>query len=569
MNRICLLCLFLIGFSEIISAQHLFARPNYPTNYLFPLKIPIQLVGNFGECRPDHFHSGLDIRTNGQENLPVYAVEKGYISKVIVMPTGFGKAICVTHPGGFTTLYAHLNSFFPELQAYVKRRQYQTKSWRQEIVLMPHQFPVRRGQLIAKSGNTGSSQGPHLHMEIRKSKDDLPVNPLFFYPQLTDTKPPVFKKLAIYNAAQSIYEQDALLIKNLVRKHENFQVSDTLILPHESVYFGVEANDLMEVATGTLGIYEMQVYSDQQERIAWRMDQISYSATRYMNALVDYKTSILQKIWIQLGHILPGNRLAVYKKSHPEGGKISLTDGRPHRIQIKILDTHGNQSELLFWVRKSSIATRNTSCSEKLGSQVDATIQLHDLRVFLPSGALYDQVCKAMIQQGLNENRTPLYNLFERTVPMHIPIEVAIRPTNPMGSFPRTKLCFCALGENGQKGRGVAMRYENGWWVTTLVKSGKYSWYQDTIAPLIRSSHKSRQKIVSGDRLDFEITEESTQVDQVYATVGKQWICLEQRGNHYTYRVDEHFPNGLQTLMLKAWDANRNERTFTLLLNRI
>lgn len=562
------LSLFLIGCGEMIQAQSVFPSPTYPSHFLFPLKIPIQLVGNFGECRPDHFHSGLDLRTNGRENLPVFSVEDGYVSKVIVMPTGFGKALCITHPGGYTTLYAHLNNFFPELQAYVKRRQYQTQSWKQEMVLMPHQFPVRRGQLIAKSGNTGSSQGPHLHMEIRKTKGDIPLNPLFFYPQLTDTKPPVFKKLAIYDASQSIYSQNPMLNKTLMKSTTNFMLTDTVRVPFESVYFGVEAVDLMQVATGTLGFYEMQVYCDDQVRLAWRMDAISYSDTRYMNALVDYRTSILQKIWIQLGHVLPGNRLAVYKKIHPQGGVISLTDGRSHRIQLKILDTHGNQSELLFWIRKASSVQNRVTCPERLGYLDKATVLRNGLRVFIPSGTLYDFVCKSWIQQGFNEKGIPFYTVFDQTIPLHVPIKVSLRPGNPVNPERKSKVCLRTLSEQGAMGRGSAMYHEDGWWVASLQQAGRYCWQFDTTAPVIKFTHRGNQTIASGERLEFEINEESTQVEQVFAMVDQQWLCLEQRGNRFSYQVEEHFPKGPHTLLLKAWDANRNERTFAVQLNR-
>ena len=568
MIRTWALSLLLIGFGKMIQSQSLFPTPSYPSNYLFPLKIPIQLVGNFGECRPDHFHSGLDIRTNGRENIPVYAVENGYVSKVIVMPSGFGNALCITHPGGYSTLYAHLNNFFPELQAYVKRRQYQTQSWKQEMVLMPHQFPVRRGQQIAKSGNTGSSHGPHLHMEIRKTKGDIPLNPLFFYPQLTDTKPPVFKKLAIYNASQSIYTQDPLLIKNLLGSTSNFRLTDTVRVPFESVYCGVEAIDLMQVATGTLGFYEMQVGCDGQARLAWRMDAISYSDTRYMNALVDYKTSFLHKIWIQLGHILPGNRLTVYKKMHPKGGEISLSDGQPHRVQIKILDTHGNQSELLFWIRKTSTFSKRASCQEYLGSRDEATVLRNGLRVFIASGTLYDFVCQSLIQQRLNEKGMPFYDVFDQTIPLHVPLKVSIRPGIPVGPEQKSKMCLRPLSGKGTLGRGCAMQDEDGWWITSLQQSGRYCWQIDTSAPVIQLTHRAIHTLVSGDRLEFEIKEESTQVEQVLAMVDRQWLCLEQRGNRFYYQVDEHFPKGQHTLLIKAWDANRNERTFVIQLNR-
>src|SRR5689334_9775979 len=139
----------------------------YPRDYFRdPLDIPIQLVSNFGELRTNHFHMGLDIRTQGRENLPVHAAAEGYISRIKIEKGGFGNAIYINHPNGYTTLYAHLNSFYPELYNYIKTKEYKEEKWEQDFDLPATLFPVKKGQLIALSGNTGASEGPHLHFEI-------------------------------------------------------------------------------------------------------------------------------------------------------------------------------------------------------------------------------------------------------------------------------------------------------------------------------------------------------------------------------------------------------------------
>jgi murein DD-endopeptidase MepM/ murein hydrolase activator NlpD len=152
-----------LGSSIFINAQPFFAKKNYPTTFQNPVDIPISIVGNFGECRPNHFHSGLDIRTGGKENQIVRSTADGYVSRVNIGAGEFGNAIYITH-GAYTTLYAHLNKFYPELENYIKAQQYKKKNWNMDILFLPHQFPVRKGAFIAWSGNTGSSEGPHLHL---------------------------------------------------------------------------------------------------------------------------------------------------------------------------------------------------------------------------------------------------------------------------------------------------------------------------------------------------------------------------------------------------------------------
>src|SRR6476660_4530559 len=156
----------------------LLAQP-YPQGYFrSPLNIPMQLVANFGELRANHWHMGLDIRTQQKQNLPVYAAAEGYISRVKIEPGGFGRAIYINHPNGYTTLYAHLNNFFPALERYVKEKQYSTESWSIYLEIPPDLFPVKKGTFIAYSGTTGGSQAPHLHFEIRKTDVDVNLNPL-------------------------------------------------------------------------------------------------------------------------------------------------------------------------------------------------------------------------------------------------------------------------------------------------------------------------------------------------------------------------------------------------------
>src|ERR1043165_8542661 len=170
-----LLIVFILFLHLILSAQ------SYPKYYFRnPLGIPMQLTGNFGELRSNHWHMGLDIRTNEKENQPVYAAAEGYIAKVRIEPFGFGRSIFINHPNGLTTVYGHLNDFFPELEQYVTEQQYKLESWAVELEFHENKFKVFKSQLIAYSGNTGSSRGPHLHFEIRDTKTSKCLNPLLF-----------------------------------------------------------------------------------------------------------------------------------------------------------------------------------------------------------------------------------------------------------------------------------------------------------------------------------------------------------------------------------------------------
>ena len=197
-----------------------YGQADYPKDYFRnPLDIPIVLAGNFGECRPNHFHSGIDIKTNEKENYKVYAAAEGYISRIKMEPGGFGHALYVAHPNGYTTLYAHLNDFMPAVQQYVTEQQYKIESWELDITVDPAKFPVKKGEQIAWSGNTGGSAGPHLHFEIRNSATEHPLNPLLFGLPVVDKIPPRPTQLAFYPMPHGIYSLDPQVVKLKNKAH--------------------------------------------------------------------------------------------------------------------------------------------------------------------------------------------------------------------------------------------------------------------------------------------------------------------------------------------------------------
>ncbi len=212
--------LFIFSSSQVLKSpvvnRAVHVVKDYPKGYFRnPLNIPIQLAANFGELRNNHFHMGFDIRTNQRENLPVFAAADGYVSKIKIERFGFGRAIYITHPNGYTTLYAHLNKFFTGLEDFVTEQQYTEEKWEQEIELSPTQFAVKKGQLIAYSGNTGGSQGPHLHFEIRDTETGNNLNPWLFDMGLTDNIKPFIYRLYYYDRRYSTYSSgpNAIAIK--------------------------------------------------------------------------------------------------------------------------------------------------------------------------------------------------------------------------------------------------------------------------------------------------------------------------------------------------------------------
>ena len=267
--------IFVVCFLFVIMTQ---AQNNYPQNYFRnPLNIPINLAANFGAVRSNHFHMGLDIRTNSQENLPVVAAADGYVSRIKVERYGFGNAVYVTHPNGYTTVYAHLNKYFDKLDEFVKEKQYKDEKWEQDITFSPNQFPVTKGQLIALSGNTGGSAGPHLHFEIRDTKTEECLNPLLFGFNIPDNIAPIISELYWYDRRFSTYEPGADGIA--VKKAGIIYTSNVIQVSSPQISLAIKAVDKANQGFN-LGIYDAELLMDEKlvysfKRCEWEYKPIN------------------------------------------------------------------------------------------------------------------------------------------------------------------------------------------------------------------------------------------------------------------------------------------------------
>src|SRR5450432_3212081 len=264
-----ILFFLLISTITICHAQ-VFEPASYPKGYFrSPLDIPISLAGNFGELRPNHYHMGFDLKTDHHENLPVHAAADGYIAKIKIEPAGFGRAIYINHPNGFTTVYGHLNAFIPALDAWLKQQQYQQESWRVFLDLPPNLFPVKKGDLIAYSGNTGGSQGPHLHFEIRGTADDINRNPMLFGLPLEDNTKPTISRLAVYDRRLSLSEQSPKLIPIKKTTEGYSSISPVVTVAFPKISFAISASDTHSGSVNPNGIFEAGIYDNDKPVIGF------------------------------------------------------------------------------------------------------------------------------------------------------------------------------------------------------------------------------------------------------------------------------------------------------------
>ncbi len=539
---------------NVASAQ----SSNYPiADFRSPLDIPIMLAGNFGECRPNHFHSGIDIKTNGVENLPVHAIADGYVSRIKMEPGGFGHALYVTHPNGYTSLYAHLNDFAPAIQRFVKAIQYKTENWTMDMSLTPEQFPVKKGQQIAWSGNTGGSTAPHLHLEIRDSKTEHPLNPQLFGFEIKDAIAPVPTEIAVYSGRASIYEQTPA--KAPLRKKAGMYVGDTIICNSNFVGTGVNVNDYMNGSENTLTFYTAEVYLDSTLQGTVTLDDIGYDATRYLHAYVDYKTRKQTGQWMQLLYQLPGNKLnRIYKWQNNSRGVLYLPDSNVHRVNIHLEDAAKNITDIQFYV-KYLTDVAGTTCKGKLWKEGGANVFEHpNVFVKMNDNALYDDICFQFANTKTTGGFSDRYSIHKSYVPVHSYFELGIKPNRAIPFTLKDKIAL--VYNDGKDESGKAATLENGWYKASVRNFGEYWLVADTVAPVIKSAQKEGAVLSKAKRISFTIKDDVTGVRQYRGELDGNWICVEQHGSQYFYTFDEHCPKGKHTLILTATDENGNTR---------
>ena len=283
--------LFFLLLSFLSSKSQTNGDTKYPQGYFRnPLNIPMSLSANFGELRPNHWHMGLDIRTDQKENQPVFASADGYVAHIGIRPQSFGRFIIINHPNGYSTLYAHLNEFYPALEKYVREKQTEKESWAIEIDFTEKDFKVKKGNEIAKSGNTGGSQGAHLHFEIRETKTGRSLNPLLFGMPLQDDVAPTLLKLAMYDRSVSTYEQTPKIFY-LKRTDSGYIIPKMPVLKtgFKTLSFAIQAVDKFTGSQNGNGIYTARIFKDEEPIAEFILDEIDYSETEYVNAQIDYR----------------------------------------------------------------------------------------------------------------------------------------------------------------------------------------------------------------------------------------------------------------------------------------
>jgi len=559
------LIVFIFLFSTGYVSGQFFQPEKYPMNtFRNPLGIPIRLAANFGELRANHYHMGLDIRTEHRENLPVYAAADGYVYRIKIEPFGFGQAIYIRHAGGWLTLYAHLNAFYPALAAWVKQKQYQEKRW--DLTLDPpvSLFPVKKGEMIALSGNMGGSQGPHLHFEIRTFPEDINLNPLLFGLPVKDDQPPVLHSLSVYDRNRSFYEQDPSFIP-VKGKSGHYTISmPELVCTTPNPGFGISGYDIQSGSDNPNGIYEGIIYDNGKPISGFQMNRISYNETHGINAHIDYPTREAGGPYYQLLFRMPGYNHSIYQESSP-GGLIHLEDGRTHLIRLEIKDAQGNIADLEFKARyQPDPKPRTTPGGKMFYPGMVEGLETSLAAFYIGENSLYDSLhlnAKDSAYSG-KDLVSDLHSFGDPRVPLADTLTVRLKLTKTTNQKQKVLMQWT----DGQDFEIKKPDWLADWATASFRSFGTFSLVLDTVPPTIRVPGVTENaNLRRNSRLVVLVQDNYKKIKYFRATLDGNWLLFSNdKARAYVYHFDEHCPPGKHELQIAAEDEAGNTSILSL-----
>lgn len=514
--------------------------------FIPPLRIPVSLSANFGELRSDHFHSGIDLKTQGVIGKEVVSCADGFVYLIMVSPVGFGKAIFVRHPMGYSTVYAHLDRYNDEIDEYIKNLQYQNKSYSVTVYPPSARFQVRQGQIIGYSGNTGGSSGPHLHFEVRKSDGEKPINPMLFDFGIEDNLKPMIERLAVFPATAGtlINNRTDKIILNVTGGNGNYFLPDNrVIYISGTAGFGITSHDLINNSSNKFGINSIELFIDSIPWFDYEINQFSFSETRYINAHVDYDAYVRYNYDIDKAFVLPNDNLSLYK-SFMNNGLFDFTDGKQHTVKIVATDGRNNKSSLSFLVKAGLPSDMRKSIPEE-GTVVmpygsENVFKSPRAEVVIPAGALYDTLL-FRYSEVVSKNRffRTIHEIHNRYTPVHKPYRLSIKPDTILPGL-ESKLLIVRVNERGMIS-GAGGTFKNGFVTADLSSFGSYAVSIDTVAPVIRANGLVPNADISQrSELRLWITDNLSGIKDYTGLIDGKWVLFEYdpKNNLIFYRFD-------------------------------
>ncbi|NNE33274.1 MAG: M23 family metallopeptidase [Winogradskyella sp.] len=502
-----------------------FSQSEYPQDYFRnPLDIPIVLAGTFAELRSSHFHGGLDIKTRQKQGLKVYASAQGYVSRIKISHFGYGKAIYITHPNGYTTVYGHLQKFSDRLERYIKDCQYDKESFEVEVFPNPSELPIQSDEVIAYSGNTGGSAGPHLHFEIRDNQE-RPINPMLFGLDVKDTKAPYVSAIFAYPKDENAIingKNERVQLRLIPQKNGNYEVEK--ITAYGNIGFGVTSYDKQDMAPNNNGVSNIQTFFNGNKSLEIDFKRFSFDETKHIKRLIDYEYYKTKRARIQKLFIQKNNPLSLYKNAY-DNGYIKVEDSTSSVYKIRIRDYKDNETWVSIPVKGAyqPIEDKITDVSNKsiVYSDKSTVLESDNIKVNFYANTLYDDTYIDFRVSSdtlfLDEDKIPLQKNF------YINYDLSNYKTEDLD-----KLFIARLYGYYKRPSYVYTKRKGNALSAGSKVFGTFTLAMDTVPPTIKPVNFQDKKWLSKYRyLKVKIDDDLSGISKYRATVNGEWILME------------------------------------------
>lgn len=520
------LIFFLFLFSTFINAQDI-----YPQDYFSPpLEGETILAGTFGELRSNHFHSGLDIKTKQREGLKVHAAASGYVSRIKIAHFGYGKALYITHPNGYTTVYAHLQRFSDKIESFIKKKQYEQESFEIEVFPTNNELILTKGEVIAYSGNTGSSGGPHLHYEIRDNLE-RPINPLLFGIKVKDSKKPIVRSIYAYPINELSHVNNSNLkqkLRLIPLQNGDYKVED--IKAHGKIGFAINTIDRQDLAANKNGVYKIETALNGMPNFTINFKRFSFDESKHLNRLIDYPHYSEEKERLQKLFIDTNNPLSMYENL-VDDGYVIIYDSIASLYKIKVEDFEGNTTIIDLNINGDTTpvteTTPNFTSQYYINREENVILEKDKITVDIPKETFYDnffmdfQVHSDTVKVHDNNKAASKYFTINYDITGY--------------SQEDLKQLYIArlVGWNDFPSYSSTKQKDNVLYTRTN-DLGTYCLARDTVAPTIEPVNFTDGKWMSKYRfLKLKIEDKLTGISNYRATVNGKWILME-----YDYKTD-------------------------------
>lgn len=525
--------------------------------FVAPFDFPLLLSGNFGELRTDHFHSGVDFKTQGVVGKPIRCVADGYICRASVTPGGYGKALYVMHDNGFMTVYAHLDCFPDKVAKRVRDYQYRNEVFKTNLWFQSNEFRVKQGEFLAYAGNSGYSFGPHLHFEVRDASGNELYDPMVFYKEkLTDTRPPRIHAVSVYPK-----RGEGVLAGNAVSRVYDVK-GDTLCDTVEAwgtIGFGVKALDYMDGTNNKYGIRKIELFVDGEQLFASDMNNFSFDENLFINAWVDYDRLYNNDEWFQKMFVTVNNPLRLLKANENRGW-LNIDEERDYHVECRLSDYHGNATCCSFVVHgKREEKLSLPPYTHALYCNANNSVDYVGMRLDVPRGVLFeDAFLNVRLYEG--DGITWRYDLTDTAYPMLDGAKISFWVGNNL-PFEKSKLYIRHIEPDDITSVGGAC--SNGWITTNINTISCYEVAVDTIPPALIPVGKELWTAKGIVKLSLE--EKETFLGNFKGMLDGKFILFEYNSKNREFTLDlrkENVKKGVHHLHFVATDKCGNEAVY-------